>query len=178
MADNSWNGYEYNCLFASEGDGQYADVARPAGADCIRDSRGVAIADFDRDGRLDIAINNNNAEPFIYRNAYEGAGEWLGFRLIGKKSNRDAIGASVTLTVNGKAMTRFVEAGSGYASQGQTTIHMGLGVDAQLERLEVRWPSGQHDTFEKAVLDREIRLGSLVTLVEGEPLSDSSPRPE
>lgn len=159
VGSNSWNGYERNCLFANDGGtGQFIDIARASGGDEIKDSRGVAIADFNGDGRLDIAINNNNNVPALYWNRLTG-GRSLSLDLVGGQSNSDAVGARARVTLaggnqgaGGKTLTRWVEAGAGYASQGAHTLHFGLGPDATPVAVEVHWPSGHVDRFEGADL--------------------------
>jgi enediyne biosynthesis protein E4 len=93
------------------------DVARPTGSDCVKDSRGVAVADFDGDGRLDVVINNNNETPTVYLNDLKRTGNAFELKLVGANasdgsgphSSRDAIGASVIVKAGGKTMTRQVE---------------------------------------------------------------------
>lgn len=144
MGENSWNGYEHNCFFDNVGDGQFVDIARPTHTDGTKDGRGVAIADLDRDGRLDLAINNNNASPTIYLNRTRAAGNWLRLELVGRQSNRDAIGARVRLALaSGEVLTRFVEAGSGYAAQSDFPLHFGLGDNTMIKEIEINWPSGR-----------------------------------
>jgi enediyne biosynthesis protein E4 len=145
------------------GGGQFIDVARPTGSDCIGDSRGVAFADFDGDGRMDMAINNNNMPPVIYRNTLRRTGNWIELKLAGEQSNNDAVGARVRLTVAGKTMTRQVEAGSGFAAQTMLPLHFGLGQAAQIEALEIVWPSGQSTRFAGAQLDGLINRQLLIT---------------
>lgn len=164
MGESSWNGYENNCFFYNLGADRFLEVGRAAGGDSVRDSRGVAVADFDGDGRLDLAINNNGAPPAIYLNHIEDSGNWISLRLIGNpgaaratnatigvwRSTRDAVGARARLTISApggetRTLTRWIEAGSGYASQSAFPLHFGLGRAERIETLEVTWPSGQID---------------------------------
>ncbi|MEQ1825204.1 MAG: CRTAC1 family protein [Pirellula sp.] len=134
-------------LFECTKTGQFADVARPLGCDAIEDSRGVAIADLNNDGRLDIVINNNNEVPAIYLNQLAGSGNWMRMILAaGENSNRDAIGASVQILLDkeGKEckLSRWVEAGTGYSAQSDTRLHFGLGDAEQIKLLRITWPDG------------------------------------
>ena len=147
------------------GNGEFMDVARPTGADCIKDSRGVAVADFNGDGRLDLLINNNNATPTLYLNNVAKSGNAVVIELKGMRSNGDAIGARVRLTVAGKTMMRQVEAGSGYASEMMLPVHFGLGAGGTIEAVEITWPSGLIQTFDK--LETAAWNNSKVTIEEG-----------
>ncbi|MFN2596644.1 MAG: CRTAC1 family protein [Pyrinomonadaceae bacterium] len=180
VGDSSWNGYEHNCLFVNAGAGQFVDVARPTGTDCVKDSRGVAVADFDRDGRLDVVINNNNETPTVYLNNLK-AGNAVEVRLVGRRSNRDAVGAVVRLTAAGKTMTRQVEAGSGYASQSMLPVHFGLGQASAIDAIEIRWPSGRVQRIEGRALSELTGSGGLIRIEEaadpvGADARSSSPK--
>ena len=153
--EQSWNGYENNVLLRNDGcdaDGvpQFTDVAMALGADDDRDARGIAFADFDRDGDLDIAINHNPGDnddlsrrrPTLLRNDVGDRRPWLGIELVAHHGNRDAIGAVVTVEAGGRRQVRVAQAGSGYASQSSSRLHFGLGDAARIERLTVRWPQG------------------------------------
>ncbi len=173
VGESSWNGYEHNCLFSNVGGGQFVDVARPSGSDSIRDGRGVGVADLDGDGRLDLAINNNNAAPTIYLNHLSPGRHWLRVEVEGDgvRSNRDAVGARVALTVRtaggaSKTMTRWVGAGSGYAAQSAFAVHFGLGAATGAEALEVTWPSGSTRRLDAAELDA-LGVDRVLRLVEG-----------
>ena len=144
----SWSGYQRKRLFRNLGGGAFADVAAEAGVDNDRDGRGIAVADFDGDGLLDLFQTNAGQESLLYMNRSPRAGRWLGLRLVGVESNRDAIGARVTVTLPGGArLVREVDGGNGYSSQSSKTVHFGLGpLDAGIERVEaveIRWPSGR-----------------------------------
>lgn len=167
VGENSWNGYERNCLFANIGGGQFMDVARPTGSDGIRDGRGVAIADFNGDGKLDMVINNNNAEPTLYLNEVQKSGNSVVIKLTGTRSNRDAIGARVRLSIAGKTMTRQVEAGSGFSAEAMLPVHFGLGRAEKIEAVEVTWPSGLVQRFADTQTDKW--LNSEVAIEEGIP---------
>jgi len=166
VGENSWNGYERKCLFANLGNGQFVDVARPTGSDGIKDGRGVAIADFNGDGKLDLVINNNNMSPTIYLNEVKRSGNAIEMKLEGKMpSNRDAIGAQVLLTIAGKTMMRQTEAGSGFAAEGMRPIHFGLGNATKIEAVEIRWPSGLVQKYDSTQMDGWIN--SQVHIMEG-----------
>jgi hypothetical protein len=141
-------------------------VARALGADADKDGRGVAVADLDGDGRLDVVVSNNNAPPTVYLNALGRVGHWTRLTLAARGGNRDAVGARVRLTVRvggkSKTMTRQVEAGSGYASQSDMAVHFGLGPATEIDEVEVIWRQGQAQRFTgaelKGLLDRAVRL--------------------
>ena len=175
VGENSWNGYERKCLFANVGNGQFMDVARPTGADGIKDGRGVAIADFNGDGRLDLVINNNNALPTLYLNSVKRSGNSVVIKLAGTvpesqggmHSNRDAIGAQVRLTIAGKTMMRQIEAGSGFAAEGMLPVHFGLGNANRIDAVQINWPSGLVEKFDSTKTGDW--LNSDVEIKEGTP---------
>ena len=139
-------------LFESTELGQFADVARPLGCDAIEDSRGVAIADLNDDGRLDIVVTNNNGKPAIYLNQLSQSGNWLRANMVASaNSNRSAIGTRVQLVVetDGKErkITRWVEAGTGYSAQSDMRVHFGLAGAQEIKVMKVTWPDGSMEEF-------------------------------
>jgi hypothetical protein len=143
------------------------DVARPTGSDSIKDARGVAVADFNNDGRLDLVMNNNNETPVLYLNNLKKVGNSIELKLIGTRSNRDAIGARVQLTAGGKTMTRQVEAGSGYASQMMLPLHFGLGSATRVDSIEICWPNGEIERFEGEQLAAMLKGNRQIRIEEG-----------
>lgn len=143
------------------------DVARPTGSDGVKDSRGVAVADFNGDGRLDMVINNNNETPMLYLNNLKKSGNAVELKLVGTRSNRDAIGARVRLTAGGKTMMRQVEAGSGYASESMLPVHFGLGGADKIEAVEINWPSGLVQRIEGESLRAALGVNRKMRVEEG-----------
>jgi hypothetical protein len=178
----SWNGYEHNVLLRNEGpapDGtlQFSDVAMATGADDIRDARGVATADFDNDGDLDIVINNNPGDSgraelsraTLLRNNVGERRNWLAIELRGTESNRDAVGASVTVEAGGEKFTRLVSAGSGFASQQSARLYFGLGDKTQVDVMTVRWSNGRVEKFSKDG-NQAIAARQLIRITEGKEI--------
>jgi hypothetical protein len=179
--DISWNGYEHNNLLRNEapdknGRLRFTDVAMALGADDDRDARGMAYADFDHDGDLDIVINNNpgdngveeRARPVLYRNNIGARRHWLAVELRGVKSNRDGIGAVVRLETNGAKQMRHAIAGAGYAAQYTSRLYFGLNEQTQVDVLTVRWPSGLVEKFE------QVKANQLLRLTEGSGLAQAA----
>jgi hypothetical protein len=148
------------------------DVARPLGADGVKDSRGVAVADFNGDGRLDMIINNNNETPTLYLNNQSKTGNAVEIKLVGTRSNHDAVGACVRLTAGGKTMVRQVEAGSGYASESMLPVHFGLGGAERIDAVEITWPSGFIQRMEGTDLNALAGVNRLVRVEEGGSLNE------
>ena len=162
MGNKTLSGYQKKKLFHNERGQVFVDHAARHGVDSTRDGRGVAIADFDNDGRLDMFVANANAAPFLYRNVAPRGPHWAQFVLEGKKSNRFGVGAQVRVTAGGRTQLRMVDGGNSFAAQSTLRVHVGLGSAAIVDSLEVRWPSGLRQTVGKVPVDRIVRI------VEGE----------
>lgn len=142
VGQNSLNGFEKNVLFWNQGDGRFVDVGYASGSNRIEDGRGVAVADFDQDGQLDLLVQNLE-KPVVLLMGQGDAGTWLQLSLEGTISNRDAIGAIVTARVGDRVQIRQVAAGSGFLSSSSPIVHFGLGNATRVDSLEIRWPSGR-----------------------------------
>jgi len=136
-------------LFLNLGNGKFQDVVNSNGGDFAapRVGRGLAFADFDRDGDLDLLLTTNNGPAYLFRNDLNSGNRFLRVRLTGTKSNRDAIGAVVSIYHGGETQMRTVRAGSSYLSQSELPLTFGVGKSERIERLTVEWPSGTTQEF-------------------------------
>jgi tetratricopeptide (TPR) repeat protein/peroxiredoxin len=142
-SDGTWSGYERNVFYANNRDGTFSDVSAVVGLDFVEDGRAFALADFDHDGRLEVALKNRNAPQLrILKNVVADLPPSIAFRLQGTKSNRDAIGASVMIETSSGRQVRLLQAGSGFLSQHSKDIFFGLGEAKGSMRAIIRWPSG------------------------------------
>ncbi|HEV8131235.1 MAG TPA: CRTAC1 family protein [Acidobacteriota bacterium] len=161
MRNKTLSGYEKKKLFHNEQGQLFTDQAARHGLDSLRDGRGIAVADFDNDGRLDLFVTNANAEPFLYHNTLPTGSHWVEFLLEGKKSNRSAVGAQVRVASGGRNYLSFVNGGNGFASQSTCRVHFGLARCEKIDRVEIRWPSGIKETL------KDLRVDKIYRVVEG-----------
>jgi hypothetical protein len=148
-------------MFRNLGKGQFEKIADGAlGPDFSRPvaGRGIATADFDNDGDIDLAINNRGDYPMLLRNDGGNANHWLEVLLIGTKSNRDGIGASLKLTAEGVTRIEQAKGGMSYMSASDPRIHFGLGKRTKVDALEITWPSGQVDRLKDLPVDKVIAV--------------------
>jgi tetratricopeptide (TPR) repeat protein len=142
-ADGTWSGFERNVFYANNRDGTFSDVSGAVGLDFIEDGRAFALADFDHDGRQEVFLKNRNGPQLrLLKNAIENLPPSIAFRLRGTKSNRDAIGASVTVETTSGRQIRTLQAGSGFLSQHTKEIFFGLGGTVDPVKASILWPSG------------------------------------
>jgi hypothetical protein len=114
----------------------------------------VAFAYFDNDGFVDLVVANNNDPPLLLHNSGGNGNHFVSFKLTGTKSNRDAIGARLKLTVGGMTQIREVQSGGSYMSQSDLRAHFGLASAANIDKLEITWPSGAKQTFSNFPADQ------------------------
>ena len=120
----------------------------------LRSARGVALADPDQDGDSDLLVIDIDERPRLLRNDSAKLGHWIGLELIGKYSNRDALGARVEIKAGKKAWTREVRAGNGLYSSNDKRLLVGLGEEGRVDSLTIRWPSGTVQVEQQVPIDR------------------------
>ncbi len=174
-SDATWHGYERNVFYANNRDGTFSEVSAAVGLDFPDDSRAFVLADLDHDGRLEIVLKNRNAPQLrILRNTMKEIGNTVVFRLRGTKSNRDAIGAAITLEAGAHRQTKFLQAGSGFLSQHTKEIFFGIGSAQGDVRATVRWPNGITQTFDRLPINQRIALREGTQEFAATPLRPSS----
>jgi len=136
-------------LFLNLGKGIFREVAAEVGGefDQPKVGRGLAYADFDRDGDLDLLLTTNNGPAYLYRNDQLSGNRSIRFRLVGTKSNRDGIGAMVRVSAGGVTQSRVVKGGSSYLSQSELPVTFGLEKRDRIELVVIDWPSGRTEEF-------------------------------
>jgi tetratricopeptide (TPR) repeat protein len=156
-ADGTWSGYERNVFYANNRDGTFSDVSGPVGMDFVEDGRSFALADFDHDGRLEVVLKNRNAPQLrVLKNVIKVLPPSISFRLRGTRSNRDAIGAAITVECEASRQTRMLQAGSGFLSQHTKEVFFGMGAAKGPVRASVRWPSGLVQDLQNLPVDHRI----------------------
>ncbi len=145
-------------VLRNQGDGTFADVTQGAGPDLAtpRVGRGAAFGDYDDDGRVDVLVSSVNDRAVLLHNETADANHWLAVKLVGTSSNRDGLGARVTVQVGGTRQVHEVHGGGSYLSQSDLRAHFGLGKATVVPALEVRWPSGIVDRLENVAADRVV----------------------
>ncbi len=167
-------------LFHNLGQGKFQDVSADVGAALRRPmvARGAAYADFDNDGDLDLVVTTNNGPAHLFRNQNGNRNDLLRLKLIGTKSNRDAIGAGVTLTAAG-GMRQFamVKSGSSYLSQSEFPLTFGLGKPGSVQQvnLEIAWPSGRKESLANVAPDQFVVVEEGRGIVSAHPI-DFTPK--
>ena len=148
MGDSTFAGYEPSRVWRNEGNEVFKEVADKLGLADKGDGRGLAIADFDNDGDLDVYISNQGQDGSFYRNDIVNKSHWLQIELEAKNCNRNAIGARVTVACGDLKQIRELDGGNGDHSQCPHRLHFGLGEQQKIDYVEIRWPTGYVEKFE------------------------------
>jgi len=145
-----------NSLFHNERKGKFSQVSKTSGSGFATPhvSRGVAFADFDNDGFVDVAVANNNDPPLLLHNNGGNGNHFVNFKLVGTKTNRDALGSRVRVVAAGISQIREIQAGGSYLSQSDLRANFGLGAATKADLVEIQWLGGQKQTFRNVQADR------------------------
>ncbi len=139
---------QHNKLLRNRGDSTFEDVSAHSGADDPGVGRGLAYLDVDGDGCLDLLVGNMGGSAKLFRNTCRTGNSWLMVSLVGTQSNRDGIGARITLEIaGGRTQIREVSGGRSFMSQHMRPAHFGLGSSTKVDRVTIRWPSGTVQTL-------------------------------
>jgi enediyne biosynthesis protein E4 len=146
---------EPRILYHNNGNGTFADISADAGSGitAMHAGRGLAIGDLWNDGRLSAVISNMNDHPSLLVNQVRSANHWIAIRTVGTKSNRDGIGARVSVKAGSRVLVDEVRSGASYASHSDMRVHFGLGAANKVDLMQVRWPSGRFEQFENLSVD-------------------------
>jgi enediyne biosynthesis protein E4 len=157
------NYQEPRILYRNNGNGTFSDISNEAGPGITTamSGRGLAIGDLWNDGRISAVISNMNAPSSLLVNQVRSANHWLGIYVIGTKSNRDGIGARVSVKIGAHMLVDEVRSGSSYDSNNDIRLHFGLGTAAKVEWVQIRWPNGSAERFS------DVKVDTINTLTEG-----------
>jgi hypothetical protein len=147
-------------VFRNLGTGRFEDVSARAGPAIaqLHSSRGAAFGDVDNDGDIDVLVMNMGEPPSLLRNDATSTNHWVSVLLRGTRSNRSAIGASISVYASGFRQTDVVLSQSSFLSQNDFRLHFGLGAATRVDRVSVRWPDGATESFDGGAADRVILL--------------------
>ena len=154
---------EPRILYRNNGNGTFTDISDSSGTGITARSaaRGLAVGDLWNDGRISAVVSNMNARPSLLVNQVRSLNHWMAFKTVGTHSNRDGIGAKITLKVGKRTLVDEVRSGSSYESQSDMRVHFGLGGNTHVDSVDVRWPNGTVERFGK------LKLDAINTLTEG-----------
>jgi hypothetical protein len=154
---------EPKILYHNNGNGTFTDISATAGPaiTAVSSSRGLAVGDLWNDGRISAVISNMSAPPSLLVNDSRNANHWIAFHLVGVKSNRDGIGAKITVKAGARTFVDEVRSGSSFVSNSDMRVHFGLGAVTKIDSAQIRWPSGLLERFEN------LRVDAINTIKEG-----------
>jgi enediyne biosynthesis protein E4 len=154
-------------LFHNRGNGTFEEIANAAGLNDgpLQSRRGAAFGDVNNDGSIDAVVYNEGGPPSLFLNETRGQDHRVLFQLIGTKSNRAAIGTRVTVYTPKMMQIDEVRGGGSYLSSNDQRLHFGLGQNAKIGKVEIRWPSGLHEEL------RNVPADAIYTIVEGKGIT-------
>ena len=150
-------------LYRNNGNATFSDLSASAGPGITTpaSARGLAVGDLWNDGRVSVVISNMSARPSLLINDVRSSHHWIAIKTVGTKSNRDGIGARITVKTGKRNLVDEVRSGSSYDSNSDMRVHFGLGASTKIEELKIRWPSGLVERFDNLHVD------TIQTLKEG-----------
>jgi hypothetical protein len=159
-------------LFRNLGNGKFSEVTQSAGAAFAtpRVARGAAYGDINNDGALDLLVATNAGPAVLFRNT-GATNHSLRIKLVGTKSNRDGIGATVRLTAGNDTQSKMLRSGSSYLSSSELILTFGLGAHTQVDAIEIHWPSGQVDQWQNVAADQIITVKEKEGSIAAKPLA-------
>jgi hypothetical protein len=170
---------EPRILYHNNGNGTFTDISVDAGSGitATHAGRGLAIGDLWNDGRLSAVVSNMNDHPSLLVNQMRPANHWIAIRTVGTKSNRDGIGARVSVKAGSRVLVDEVRSGASYASHSDMRVHFGLGDANKVDWIQVRWTSGRFEQFENSGVDivQTVKEGS-GSSIEPMPLAPGTTR--
>jgi hypothetical protein len=145
-------------FFENTGGGRFKDVTAQAGPalQALRVGRGLAVADFDNDGRLDVAISSLGRPAVLLKNTTAPRGNWISLRVHGTKSNARGIGATVRVQIGAAVQVREISTAASYLSANDVRLHVGLGAAKTIDRIEILWPSGSKQILENVAANQTL----------------------
>ncbi|MBI3645647.1 MAG: CRTAC1 family protein [Acidobacteriales bacterium] len=169
---------EPRILYHNLGKGTFADISAGAGPgiNMPASSRGLAVGDLWNDGRMSAIVTNMNALPSLLVDQVRSLNHWIAIRTVGTKSNRDGIGARVSVKAGTRTLVDEVRSGSSYNSNSDMRVHFGLGPATKVDSVEIRWPSGLVERFENLRVDtiHSLKEGSGAPVASSETKKTSS----